>query len=367
MSSKGSVLNDGGRRIDVPRTSLCCLAALLITLFLMPTGCATTNRSRVPPEQRAAYDTALGHLPAERHAAAAAFEAFLARYPRSSLADDATEELAQLALAEGRQVEGMRLLRTILNRYARSDRAAPARLRLAQLEYAGDRRDAARKLLDRLDLFRLGLNEQRAALRLQMALAETLLEEIEPLSQLAAKLREAAELAGRDSVSNHRLEARGHAMARDLRRLIESATATELESMLQVLRGDLPSSALQLELSRRALEEGELDLASRHLDLAAESMQDDEPPGPLRLLSARLARLLLAAEANAELPRLRDLTERPLTAGASGTIGVVLPLSGGFASFGQESLQGILLAAGLFAEDEEPRGFVAAPVDDFGA
>jgi ABC-type branched-subunit amino acid transport system substrate-binding protein/predicted negative regulator of RcsB-dependent stress response len=372
MTSKGSVSRDPrGRRRRVAgdaRSPLLRVTAALITLFLMQSGCATTaRRSPVPPEQRAAYDTAMGNLPGNQDAATLALEAFLVRYPRSSLADDASEQLARLAFAEGRQAQGMRLLTTILSRYADSDRAAPARLHLAQLEYAQDRADAARQLLGRLELADLGLAEQRAALRLQIALAQTPAEEIHPLSLLAAKLREAADLAGGDSGSDRRLKARRQAVARDLTRSIEASAVTELESMLKAGRDGSPTSAILLELSRRALDAGELDLASRQLDLAAESIQDNESPGPLRLVSARLARLLAAAEANAELPRLRDLTERPRTEGANGTIGVVLPLSGRFASFGQESLKGILLAADLFAEeDEEPLAFVAGPVNEFG-
>jgi ABC-type branched-subunit amino acid transport system substrate-binding protein len=110
-----------------------------------------------------------------------------------------------------------------------------------------------------------------------------------------------------------------------------------------------------LELSRRALDAGQLDLASRRIDRAESLVRTEIDRGQLRLLTERLSLLFEAAEADAELPPLRELSERarPRTEGARGTIGVVLPLSGKFGSFGQDTLRGILFAADLFADDEE--------------
>ncbi|MEZ4290758.1 MAG: hypothetical protein R3E53_09595 [Myxococcota bacterium] len=45
-------------------------------------GCALRGPAPVPPEQRAAYDAAMGHLPADPRAAEVALEAFLATHPR---------------------------------------------------------------------------------------------------------------------------------------------------------------------------------------------------------------------------------------------------------------------------------------------
>ena len=81
----------------------------------------------------------------------------------------------------------------------------------------------------------------------------------------------------------------------------------------------------------------------------------------LPLADPYTARLSLVADRL----RLRDFGERddgeltreqiaglaaPQTAGAVGTLGVVLPLTGSFGSFGEESLRGIMLAAGVFEE-----------------
>ena len=115
----------------------------------------------------------MGKLPADTRGAARALQDFIRLYPRSLLADDALEQFSQLAFAAGRQEEGRRWLGRILSDHPRGDRAAPVRLRLAQLEYGRDKRRAARALLEPLDLARLSLSEQRAALRLRIALART--------------------------------------------------------------------------------------------------------------------------------------------------------------------------------------------------
>ncbi|MEM9177363.1 MAG: hypothetical protein AAGC67_19285, partial [Myxococcota bacterium] len=146
---------------------------LSLAFVLVQAGCAGfgPGAQQVPPEERAAYDAAMGKLPADARGAAESLEAFVALYPRSLLADDALEQLSQLAFAAGRQEEGRRWLGRILSDHPRGDRAAPARLRLAQLEYGRDKRVAARSLLEPLDLDRLSREDQRAALRLRIALA----------------------------------------------------------------------------------------------------------------------------------------------------------------------------------------------------
>ena len=343
--------------------------AAFVALLVVQSGCGITRGGPppVPPEQRAAYGAAMGNLPASPAAAASALKAFIAQYPRSQLADDVTEQLSQIAFAEGRQEDGIRLLGEILSRYPRSDRAAPARLRLAQREYGRDRQEAARRLLDRLDFRRLALRDQRAALRLRIAMARTPVERLEQLSLLASKLDEEADQRADASGPQARLEARREAVGRDISRIILSAAPAELEAMVKGLRRRPPTSAILLELSRRALDSGQLELASRRIDRAESQVHGDLDRGQLRLLSDRLVLLLEAAEADAELPPLRELADRPRprTDGASGTIGVVLPLSGRFASFGQESLRGILLAADLFAEDEEVSPAAGYPDEGF--
>jgi predicted negative regulator of RcsB-dependent stress response len=272
----------------------------------------------VPPEQRAAYDAAMGNLPANPSTAAAELEAFIATYPRSQLTDDALEQLSQLAFADGRQEDGIRWLAEILTRHPDGDRAAAARLRLAQLEYARDRRAAARRLLDPLDLRKLGHSEQRAALRLRIALARTPVERMEQLSLLRAKLREEADDRKTDPVSAARLEARMQTVDRDVAALISSAASAELEEMLRNLRRRPPAASIMLELTRRALDAGQLDLASRRVKRSRSMVRSELEQAQLRLLNERLSMLIEVAESDAALPPLRELAEhaRPRTEGS---------------------------------------------------
>ena len=328
----------------------------LVGLAVFVAGCASLGfrGDPVPPEQRAAYQSAMGMLPADPRGAEQALEDFLETYPSSLLADDACEQIAQLALASGRDEEGRRWLGRILSRYADGDRAASARLRLAQLEYARDKRTAARSLLEPLELDRLSLTDQRAALRLYAALSRTPMERLERLTALRGVLVREALDRRRDPTRLARLESRLVSVDREIGELIERAASAELEAMLRGLRGDPPAAAIGLALARRALDGGQLDLAAERIDTAEDLVQSELERSELRFLQERLVRMLEVAEAEASLPPLRDLVGRPVpsTADARGTLGVVLPLSGDFAEFGQESLRGILLAADLFASSE---------------
>ena len=131
----------------------------------------------------------------------------------------ASEQLAHLAFADGRHEDGMRWLARILSDHPRSDREPSARLRLAQLEFGRDRRAAARSLLEPLDLDDLNRAEQRAALRLRVALARTPVERMEQLALLRAKLLDETEASAEDPVTRGRLETRLAAVDRDIAEL----------------------------------------------------------------------------------------------------------------------------------------------------
>ncbi len=334
-------------------------AALVLGLWL--SGCSMIpgfSDSSVPPEQRAAYDAAMGRLPGDSRGATQELERFIETYPRSPLADDAAEQLSQLAFAAGDQEAGLRWLGKILSSYPSSDRAAPARLRMAQLEYARENRAAARRLLTPLDLSRLGLTDQRAALRLRVALSQTPVERLENLTALRTVLVRESDPEGEstlDRTARARLVSRVEAVDRDIAELIARAANAELQEMMRGLRGDPPANSIALELSRRALDSGQLELARDRLARTEALMRSELDRSQLRALEERLALMLQAAEVEAALPPLRELADRPRprTDEARGTLGVVLPLSGEFASFGEESLRGILLAAGLFSGEPD--------------
>ena len=349
--------SDWRRTIEAGRVrAVLRLWAVLIASVTLA-GCAGLpglGSQAVPPEQRAAYDAAMGRLPADVQGAEAALEAFLETYPESRLADDAAEQLAQLALASGREEDAAGWLERILARYPRGDRAAAARLRLAQIEFGRDKRVAARRLLASLALEQLTLAEQRAALRLRVALAQTPADRLEHLAALRAVLLEEAERAPSAGSARARLTARLEQVDGELQELVRRATSKELDAMLGALGRRAPAAQVSLELVRRALDAGQLELAGERLDRAFGVLETPSDRFEYDRLVDRRLRAIEMADAQAELPPLKDLVGRPRPSvqDARGTIGVVLPLSGDFAEYGQASLRGILLAADVFAESD---------------
>ncbi|MFO0689223.1 MAG: ABC transporter substrate-binding protein [Myxococcota bacterium] len=319
----------------------------------------------VPDEQRAAYEAALRKRATDPAAARSSLEAFITRYPASAMADDAALRLSEQALAEGRRDDGLRWLGSILTQYPGSDGEAIARLRLAQLEFGRDRRVAARGLLDPVDLRKLPFEDARAALELKVSLAQTPVERMRYLARLEAMLRAADERAPRGT-SMQRPDARRADVERRIDDLVAAAADPELEAMLEELDRRPPAPDIALELARRAVESKDAREAEDRLERAGRLAASDDQRERVRVLEQRLAErpaelAATAAPAPAELAPLRELSEytRPDTRGARGTIGVVLPLSGDFSEFGEASLRGILLAAGVFEPDEG-----AAPAHD---
>lgn len=334
-----------------------CEAAWLAAIaFGWGAACAGPGFSpeRVPDEQRAAYEAALAKPPSGPGATQAkALEAFIAAYPASPMADDAALRLSELAFEDGRQDDGLRWLGSVLTQYPGSDREPTARLRVAELEYARDRRVAARGLLDPVDVRRLSPEDARAALRLRVALAQTPVERMQNLAKLRTALRDDAKRARGDVRTAGPLEAQQREVDREIDELIASAADPELEVMLENLDRRSPSGAVALELARRSVAEGAADEAQRLVDRAGRLAEGEGERERARSLAEELARrpAVDMTEAPVELAPLRELSQytRRDTRGAEGTLGVVLPLSGDFAEFGEASLRGILLAAGVFA------------------
>lgn len=354
----------GGRLVRAVKGPLALVFLTLIVVFqLACAGFPGFSPPAISGEERAAYDSAMGNLPGNPAAATSALEGFLATWPRSQLADDAAEQLAEIRFAAGDEEGGLRWLGRILSESPNSDRAAPARLRLAQFEYGRDKRSTARRLLEPLRLDRLSLPERRAALRLRVALSQTPVERLGHLVDLRAALADEARERVDDQKIQGRLGDRLAVVDREIAGLIESAAPAELEAMLDDLDGDPPATLVAFELAQRALDAGQLESADRRLDRANRLVRTDDDRARLQVLRERLALLEETADADADLPRLRELVDRPRprTDGARGKVGVVLPLTGRFGEFGQESLRGLLLATDAFVEVEDPEDAVALP------
>ena len=320
------------------------------------TACAVPGLApeSVPDDQRAAFESALRPTSADPASPRAGLEAFLKKYPASPKADDAILRLAEIAFESSHQEEGVRWLGTILTQYPGSDREPTARLRLAELEYGRDRRVAARGLIEPVDFRRLSDEDQRAALRLRVSLSQTPVERMENLAQLQTSLRETAKRSHNAAGDPSPLESQLRGVDQEVDELIENAAPAELDSMLEVLDRRPPAAAIAIELARRAVEGGEVTQAEERLARAKRLARGSEQRATVKALETRLAEGPANVAAAASLAPLRELSEsaRLDTRGVQGTLGVVLPLSGDFAEFGEASLRGILLATQVFEVGE---------------
>ena len=309
----------------------CQTAWLAVIVVAWATACSGPGFSpqRVSDEQRIAYDAAIAKpsLGSGAGTKRKALEDFLATYPASPMADDAALQLAELAFESGRQDDGLRWLGSVLTQYPGSDREPTTRIRLAEFEYARDRRIAARGLLDPVDFRRLSPEEARSALRLRVSLAQTPVERMKNLARLRNALRDDAKRARGDVRTGGPLEKQRRGVEQEIETLVASAATPELEAMLEDVDRFPASNKVDQELVRSLEEE----IARRSSPNLGESVA-------------------ATGDAPADLAPLRELSQytRSDTRGAQGTLGVVLPLSGDFAEFGETSLRGILLAAGVF-------------------
>lgn len=342
---------------------------------LLGAGCAGLGgrpaEAPVSEGERIAYQSALAELPADPAAAAAALESFIETWPTSALADDAAEELARLSLVEGRRDDAFRWLETVVERYPDGDRADSVRVRLARWEAGRGDPLRARELLGPVRVDRLDRADRRAFHRLLAQLADDPVEQVVHIAGLREVVEEeiaAAPADQADSAVSVRLGETLEAIDAEIDGLLVAMTVEQLGRAAVDLRGPPPAGRIRLLLARHALAAGDFRDAerlvdqARHYDLTA---RDEE-----RLASLEL-RLGLGGELalSDELPTWRDAARQPRVAldGVTATIGVVLPLSGRYAPFGEEALRGLLLAARVFdtelpeLEAEEVLPEVSAP------
>jgi ABC-type branched-subunit amino acid transport system substrate-binding protein len=211
----------------------------------------------------------------------------------------------------------------------------------ARLEYArGNEGDAAR-IMGRTRLNRLSPEERRGAYRV---LADVLSDPVARLRFLS-KLR--AEEPDEDAVALIDVE---------IDEILRELDARGLDRAADQLGTRAPAARVQVTIAERALEAGDLRSARRAVERAARLPLAPQYAGRLRVVRERVRLGEEGEPRGVELPSFAEVMDRepPSTAAASGTLGVVLPLSGRFASFGEESLNGILLAAGVFGAEGDP-------------
>jgi branched-chain amino acid transport system substrate-binding protein len=317
----------------------CAALAVAVALLGACAGFERAERAPATEEERSAFATAMAAVEGDPGVAEQRLAAFVATWPRSPLADDAAMELAKLEAARGDREAALAHYTFVIREHPDGNRTDAARVYAATIESArGNAGDAAR-IMGRTRLERLTPEERRLAYRV---LADVL---SDPVAQLRWLARLRAEEPDADAVALIDVEIDEIVRGLDGRGLARAARQIDAE---------IPAARIQVARAERALDAADLDEAREALDRAAEL--PIAPQYASRLRSAR-ERLRMREEGPPDLTDLPTFAEVrsvrvPPTAEATGTIGVVLPLSGRFAHFGEEALQGILLAAGIFGDGE---------------
>jgi ABC-type branched-subunit amino acid transport system substrate-binding protein len=315
----------------------------LVAAASLLTGCAGLGGllpTRASEEERTAFAQAMEPLADDPALAEQRLEAFLRAWPKSPLASDAAMQMAEIALARGDRDTALRRYYFVVRSHPDGDRSDAARVEAARLEYErGNVGDAAR-IMGRTRLTRLSPDERRAAYRV---LADVLSDPVARLRFLS-KLR--AEEPDEDAVALIDVE---------IDEILRELDARSLDRASGQLGSKPPAARVLVTAAERALEAGDFERARAAAERAGRLPLAPQYAGRLRALSGRLGRVEEGALFGPELPSFAEVMARepPSTAAASGTLGVVLPLSGRFARFGEESLQGILLAAGVFGAQED--------------
>ncbi len=320
-------------RRRVPSLSALLLAGLLVA------ACSSFQAApRASDEEREAYGGALATLVDDPEGTARALEAFLQRYPDSPLADDALMRLAEIAQGRGDTETALRTYQTVESRHPGGDQVDAARVEIARLELAAGNREAAGSTIARARLSRLSSAELRVAYRVLADVAEQPEEKVRWLGRVRG--------AETDEEAVARVDV-------EIDDLLVQMDSSQLVSAAEQIGREVPAGRSWLEASSRALDAGDLERAREWLDEASRLPLAAAYEARLTSLGERLRLREAGPAPDVDLPTFAEVrgASGPRTDGAEGTLGVVLPLSGRFASFGEESLQGVLLAAGVFGGD----------------
>lgn len=317
------------------RAALAALALLAWALGVVACAGVVGRERAASEEEQRAYAAAVADRDSDPDATARRLETFLQRHPESPLADDAAEQRADIALARGDTEAARFWLRWLLEHQSGGDRADAARVKLARLEAREGNPMAARRLLEReVRWSSLSNPEKREGYRLAAELAE---DPVASLRWLSA-LREATPEPERPPVDAE-IAARVGVLSPD-----------DLERAADQLRGGEAAGRVRLRRAERALEAGDVDQARKELRRAEDLDVSQSTRLALDAAAVRAETLARFAEGPGVLPTFEQVAAlpEPSTAGAAGTIGVVLPLTGSLARYGEASLRGVLLAADIF-------------------
>jgi ABC-type branched-subunit amino acid transport system substrate-binding protein len=311
------------------------LALLPLALALACAGARERLAPAPPAAEREAYAAAKAMLPRDPAGAERRFGEFLKQFPESSLADDAGLEQGRIALARGERDKALARFRNLIDRYPNGDRTDSARVELAQIEAGRGHPEVAASELARAKLTKLPPEDRRTAYRVLAEVAT------DPVAALRWRARLRAEETDPGRIA--KIDA-------ELDKGIEGLSAADLDRLADQLGDQPPAARVLARRAELALNEGDRETAQRALDSARRRTPAGPDAARVAAVGERLQRSERGGLDDGDLPTFEQAAREPspATAGATGTIGVVLPLSGSFARFGEESLHGILLAAGLF-------------------
>jgi ABC-type branched-subunit amino acid transport system substrate-binding protein len=307
-------------------------AVALAFALLAPLGARAEEK--LAPER--AYAEALRVASEDPDAGVDLLAAFLKQHPKHPLADDAGLRLAELHAAAGRSREAGRVLERVLD-LPHGDQTERARLRLAQHQRAEDDLEDAYETAAALRFAELSAPERTRAHRMLADLARELglrTERLRWLGQLRGDARGSKEAAAIDG---------------ELDAEIGALSDAELLASASALAAQVPAARLWLRSAERALAHGEREAA----ELALEEARRAPLAGADATALARLAQRISGDRGAQDLLGMRALASGaplPTATRAEGTLGVALPLTGDFAAYGEESLQGALIAAGFFGD-----------------
>ena len=325
------------------------VVAMALPLLLL--GCAglTERTAPVTVEERLAYDEARAQLEADPAAGERQHEAFLSTHPGSGLAAEAALALGESRRARGDDEGALRAFRTALEKRPRNEVADLARLGVAELELARGDIAAATTAIRPLRMSRLPAERRPAAYRV---LADTATEPVAKLRWLA-QLRRATQ--GDDAIALVDVE---------IDELLLRLPARDLQRAADQVEPEIPAARILLASAMLALDAGDVQGAQEDFERARELALAPSYAPRLESVRERLDQRSAGARRLGDVPTFSDLgaTSGPATVGAVGTLGVVLPLSGQFGRFGEESLQGVMLAAGIYDAERPPEGRAAVRV-----
>ncbi len=312
------------------------LAILVFALgWLACSGLAPRTQAEVSEAERTEYAEALSGVAGDPAAAEQRLAAFVLRWPRSPLSGDASIRLAEIASARGDRDAALRHYEFVIQNFPDGNRIDSARVGAASIEFERGNVDAAMRALDRVQLRRLSDAERQQASRL---FAETARDPVARIRWLSAL---------RAGESDAQIQARIDGQIDEVLAQLDRA---QLALVAKQLDSEIFAGRALLFAAERSLDVGDLESARSEIESASRMRMAPAYAARVELAADRLRALESGGSGTAFFPSFEDVASvgMPSTSAAQGSIGVVLPLSGNFAEFGEEALRGILLAAGIF-------------------